>query len=173
MLIGLISDTHIGFPSEKLPPQIKDAFRDVELILHAGDIWIPSALNELEAIAPTIAAWGDDDMRTDLGDDKRMLKGNIILLDSITLWLKHIKPRPELFNQKTQALISHPEKPEDRRPDAIIFGHTHSATIENYEGILWVNPGSATLPNYIPKLGTVALLSTDSGKIEARIVQLE
>jgi len=41
LLIGLLSDTHIALPSEALPPQVKGAFSGVDLILHAGDIWIP------------------------------------------------------------------------------------------------------------------------------------
>ena len=73
MLIGLLSDTHIAFPSQPLPPQVLEAFRGVDLILHMGDVWIPSVLDELESIAPVIAAWGDDDMEADLGGDSRMM----------------------------------------------------------------------------------------------------
>ncbi len=53
------------------------------------------------------------------------------------------------------------------------FGHSHFPTIENYKDILLVNPGSATFPDYVRKLGTLALLTIDSGKVEARIVPLE
>ena len=69
MLVGLLSDTHIMSPSETLPPQIYSAFNGVDLILHAGDIWIPSVLDELASIAPVKSAWGDGDMEADLGDD--------------------------------------------------------------------------------------------------------
>jgi len=58
LLIGLISDTHIDYPSASLPPQVKEAFQGVDLILHAGDIWIPSVLDDLETVAPVMAAWG-------------------------------------------------------------------------------------------------------------------
>jgi len=39
MLLGLISDTHIPQVTPHLPPEIKDIFKDVDLILHAGDIY--------------------------------------------------------------------------------------------------------------------------------------
>ena len=174
MLIGLLSDTHIAFPYETLPPQIKSAFRGVDLILHAGDIWIPSVLDELESIAPVMAAWGDDDMEADLGGDNRMMKGHTLHFDGATFWLSHIKPRYGLINPKEEAYPSRSsrEDPQDL-PDVVVFGHTHFAIIERYQDVLLINPGSATLPSYIPKLGTVGLLTLDSGEVEARLVQLE
>ncbi len=174
MLIGLLSDTHIAVPSQTLPPQIKDTFSGVDLILHAGDIWIPSVLDELESIAPVMAAWGDDDMKGDLGDDNRMMKGHTLTLEGVTLWLTHIKPRYSLINPKEElySFRPGPEDPEDP-PRVVVFGHTHLPTIEHYKDALLVNPGSATFPNYVTKLGTAALLTINSGEVEARIVQLD
>lgn len=174
MLIGLISDTHIDSPSETLPLQIKGAFRGVDLILHAGDIWVPSVLDELESIAPVMAAWGDDDMQTDLGSDSRMMKGRCLLLNGATLWLMHIKPPYGLINPKKESYPSrfNSEDPE-APPDVVVFGHTHSAHIEHYKDVLLVNPGSPTVPHYLPRLGTVGILSINSGDVDVRIVQLE
>ncbi len=173
LLIGLLSDTHIAFPSETLPSQIRGAFTGVDLILHAGDIWIPSVLDELETIAPVMAAWGDDDMPADVGSDSRMMKGHSLLFDGVTLWLAHIKPRYGLLYPKEERYYPklNSEDPEDP-PDVVVFGHTHFATIEHYKDVLLVNPGSPTVPNYVPKLGTVALLTINSGEVEARIVPL-
>jgi putative phosphoesterase len=58
-------------------------------------------------------------------------------------------------------------------PDVIVFGHTHNATVEKQQDILLVNPGSPTFPHYKLELGTVGLLTIDSGKVEAKIVQLK
>ncbi|MFH0769707.1 MAG: metallophosphoesterase family protein [Chloroflexota bacterium] len=176
MLIGLLSDTHINSPNETLPPQLKAAFRGVDLILHAGDIWIPSVLDELESIAPVFAAWGDDDMEADLGGDSRMMKGQALHLDDVTIWLAHIKPRSALIKQspKEEPSPSRPNgRPAEGLPDVVVFGHTHLPTIEDYKGVLLVNPGSATMPNYMPQLGTVAFLKTSPDGMQARIVQLE
>jgi len=173
LLIGLISDTHIAFPSEKIPySEIKDAFHGVDLILHAGDIWIPSVLDELESIAPVMAAWGDDDMPADLGDDRRMMKEYSLLLERVTLWLTHVKPRYALLDPDKDLYNARPVGPKEP-PRVVVFGHTHFAKIEHYNSTLLVNPGSATVPNYVPKLGTVALLTINSGEVAARIVSLE
>ncbi len=178
MLIGLLSDTHIAFTEQTLPTQIKDAFRGVDLILHAGDIWIPRVLDELESVAPVLAAWGDDDAEEDLGGDVRMMKEPTLLLEGVTIWVQHTKPRYGQINPN-EKLYSSPfsrqapaQDPEDP-PDVVVFGHTHFAEIENYKGVLLINPGSPTLPTYIPKLGTVGLLTVNSGQVEARLVQLE
>ncbi len=50
MIIGLLSDTHIPEAEKELPPELMEAFRGVDLILHAGDIYIPSVLDNLEYI---------------------------------------------------------------------------------------------------------------------------
>jgi len=182
MLIGLLSDTHIAFRSQILPPQIKDVFRGVDLILHMGDVWIPDVLDELETIAPVLAARGDDDMDEDFGTDSRMEKRQVLHFDGVTLWAMHIKPRyglivpgsqPNSYGglfQRGQSTAQ--DEPEDP-PDVVLFGHSHFAEVENYKGVLLVNPGSPTMPSYIPKLGTVGLLSVSDGTAEARLIKLE
>ena len=168
LIIGLISDTHIAFPNEKLPTQVVDAFRGVDLILHAGDIWIPSVLDELESAAPIKAAWGDDDLKVDLGHDGRMMKERSIRLDGVNIWVTHEKPRYALLNPEGEQQVH----PREDRPDVVVFGHTHYAAIETYKDVLLVNPGSATVPNYVPKLGTIGMMTISDGKAEARIVRL-
>ena len=178
MLIGLLSDTHIATPEQILPVQVKEVFRGVDLILHAGDIWIPRVLDELETVAPVLAARGDDDMEADIGDDTRIDKRQDLSVDGLTIWVQHIKPRYGLINPNEQsnsyaALFSRqPREPVDP-PDVVVFGHSHFAEIENYKGSLLVNPGSPTMPNYLPKLGTVGLLAIEDGKAEAHLIQLE
>jgi len=98
MLIGLLSDTHIRVPGYRaglgqlcanaLPPQIKDAFHGVDLILHAGDIYTLPILDELEHIAPIMAAEGDDDP-FEIMNDKRVKWKHVITVAGITIWLAH------------------------------------------------------------------------------------
>ena len=181
MLIGLLSDTHIAFESQLLPHQVLKAFKGVDLILHMGDVWIPGILDELETVAPVLAARGDDDMDEDFGPDSRMEKRQVLHFDGITLWAMHIKPRygliaPGKQNNSYNGLFrnntnTEMEEPEDL-PDIVTFGHSHFAEIENYKGVLLVNPGSPTMPSYLPKLGTVGLLEVSNGKAEARLVKL-
>ena len=55
MRIGVISDTHTPGAAKEPPSEIVQAFEGVDLILHAGDIYIASCLDWLERIAPVMA----------------------------------------------------------------------------------------------------------------------
>lgn len=173
MLIGLLSDTHVPDHAKGLPDRLREVFHGVDLILHAGDIYIPRVLNDLETIAPVKAAWGDDDLMSDLGTDPRMVKERTLQLDGITLWLTHVRPPYSVLTPRetSSAVKLNYEGPKDL-PNVVVYGHTHKSNMEYYNDILFVNPGSATFPNYVAKPGSVALLTIDSGKAEARIIQL-
>ena len=60
MVIGLVSDTH-----SLVRPGIFEALEGVELILHAGDVGGRSVLQELKAIAPVRAVYGNCDLPDD------------------------------------------------------------------------------------------------------------
>jgi hypothetical protein len=55
-VIGLIADTH-GL----LRPETVAALAGSDLILHAGDIGAPAVLEALAAVAPVVAARGNND----------------------------------------------------------------------------------------------------------------
>ena len=59
MLIGLISDTHIPDRARVIPQNVLDAFQDVDLIIHAGDLTSLEVVEELEKIAPVMAVQGN------------------------------------------------------------------------------------------------------------------
>ena len=141
-----------------LPPQLKDVFRGVDLILHAGDIFTVSVLDELSSIAPVLAAMGDSDY-FETRNDSRVKEKHIITVEGVTIWLRH----EDQWSWDT----------DEKLPDVIVFGHTHWPTLKNHGDVLLVNPGSPTYPLYKCKLGTVALLAVNSGKAEAQIIQLQ
>lgn len=165
MLVGLISDTHIPEIAKEIPPQVKEAFKGVDLILHAGDIFVQSVLDDLATIAPVLAARGDDDYDI---KDKRVNEVQNLTIDGLNVYLLHSS---QYF---ANDLIVNPEKHNlEKAPDVVIFGHTHRDIVHQVGKSLLVNPGSATFPYYQPRLGTVALLSINNGKAEARIVHLQ
>ena len=126
--IGVISDTH-GL----LRPEVFEVFREVDLILHAGDIGPLSILDDLRAIAPVRAVWGNTD-----GFDVRHAV-------------------PELIEEEIEGLsfvIAHghqlgsptPENLTARWPEAlvIIYGHTHRPLLTLVDQVVTVmNPGGA------------------------------
>ena len=56
MRLGIISDTH-GL----LRPEVFDVFREVDHILHGGDVGKWEVMIELQAIAPVTAVYGNVD----------------------------------------------------------------------------------------------------------------
>ena len=165
--IGLISDTHIPADAKILPPHVREAFKGTDLILHAGDIYLPSILDELETMAPVLAARGNDD--GDFPQDRRFKISHVLNINGLSLGLIHRiffpgTPR-DPFDKRT-------EKDFGQQVDIIVFGDSHVAVVARHNGILLVNPGSPTVPNGLRELGTVALLEIVGKKAEARIVQL-
>jgi putative phosphoesterase len=168
MLIGLISDTHVRIAghnvslstliSSELPSQVVEAFKGVDLILHAGDIYSLPVLDDLEAIAPVLAAEGDDDP-FDTTIDRRVKPAQTITVDGVTIWMSHYGEWIEDSTKKS--------------PDIVVYGHTHHSKLEEYNGTIRMNPGSPTFPGYEYVLGTVGFISIASGKFDTRIMQLE
>jgi len=169
MLIGLLSDTHIPEAALALPSQIAPAFRGVDLILHAGDIYAPSVLADLERIAPVLAAEGDDDYGDTLTDE-RVKKKHVLNLEGQTLWLIH--ERPYFHKLASQQRREHPARGGYDIPDIVVFGHEHHPALQHSGDMLYVNPGSPTFLHYRRGPGTVGILSIEFGAAEVAILQL-
>jgi uncharacterized protein len=167
MLIGLISDTHIREPVQALPGEITETFSNVDLILHAGDIFIPSVLDELEKIAPVLAVCGDDDTGAVL-KDQRVKTEHILNLEGHKLRLVHIIPAPRSLHPHQGEIKI--EQPGPDSPDVIVFGHTHYSLVKRVNGVLLVNPGSPF--NYSCQLGTLATLDLTYEKVQVNLVDL-
>jgi predicted phosphodiesterase len=56
--------------------------------------------------------------------------------------------------------------------DIVVFGRTLYAMVEEHQGVLFVNPGSPTLPRNLMKLGNVALLELAPGECRASVIDL-
>lgn len=151
MRIGLISDTH-----GRLRNDILDRFEGVERILHAGDIGSPGLLVDLATVAPVTAVFGNTD-----GLDVRAQVPQVAVLE-----LAH---RTVVVLHGDQLGSPTPEGLRRAHPDAdiIVYGHTHRPMVDDSNGVLVVNPGSAGAPRFgIPP--SVAILTLD----EAASVEL-
>lgn len=169
MRIGLISDTHIPYDAKELPPRLKYIFQNVDLILHAGDIYKPTVLDELNEMAPVLAARGDDDVGAII-DDERVKTEHILSVEGLTLWLVHIYHYNDwsTYELKGKDFWHRSEPP----PEILVYGHTHRPAITKRGPLFRITPGSATFPGYENGLGTIGMLTIESGNIEGRIIQL-
>jgi hypothetical protein len=151
MLVGLISDTH-GLAR----PEALAALTGSDLVLHAGDIGSPGILDALGAIAPTFAVRGNNDTQA---------------------WAAAL-PLRELVEAGDRLIcVLHQIAHLHREPvaagcAAVVFGHTHKPSVENRNGILYVNPGSAG-PRRFRLPVTVGRLHVSGTELRPEIVELD
>ena len=128
MRLGIISDTH-GL----LRPEVFEAFREVDQILHAGDIGPLDLLDELLAIAPVTAVWGN----TDVGEIRNRVPETV---ETEIMGLRFVLFHGHQIGSPT------PQSAVARWPEAdvIIYGHTHRPLLTVVDQVVTVmNPGGA------------------------------
>ena len=169
MRIGLIADTHMPGSLRALWPQAIEAFQGVDCILHAGDLHTLEIVDELNRIAPVYVAKGNGD--EDIHDARLRHIWNLEFGD-VRVGMIHQFPSPQ---RKSNAIIT---ALRDRHfgiatPHVVIFGHTHLESLHVVDDVLYVNPGSPTLPrNQSLRLGTIGILDITQQSITATIQQL-
>ena len=168
MRVGLIADTHMPGSLEALWPQAVEAFKDVDCILHAGDLHTIDIVDELSRLAPTYVSIGNGDVGI---IDERLRQNWMLELGGIKVGLIHRLPSPE---RKSAAVIGkHVQRHFGDQPDVVIFGHTHLEGVYQLDEMLCVNPGSPTLPrNQSLRMGTIGYLDIDAGRVSASIHQI-
>lgn len=170
MRIGLIADTHIPESGVKqLWQEIFRAFEGVDLILHAGDIMLPRVLDELETIAPVLAALGNHD--DGLETDSRVKPYHLLDLEGHRVALVH---QFEWTDDPVAAFdldrpghhfaeLSH-QFLGGNSADIVVFGDSHVERVLQFGEVLLVNPGSAIFPrNWSPRLGHIGFLELERG----------
>lgn len=129
--IGVISDTH-----GVLPNQIYEFFKDVDLIIHAGDIGSEDVLNELEVFKPVMAVYGNIDGFDLIG---RLKKIESFSVEGMKFLLTHIGGYPNKYEKNIEEII------KEARPDIFISGHSHILKViyDKKYNLLHINPGAA------------------------------
>ena len=150
-VIGLISDTH-GL----VRATVFDALAGVELILHAGDVG-DGVLEELEAIAPVRAVFGNTDPV-----DPRLEESLELTIGGLSI---HVSHGHELGAPTPQKLLA------AYAADVIVYGHTHRQLVTRADGRLVVNPGAAGQRrfNLQPSVGR---LTIEDGAAAVELVDL-
>jgi putative phosphoesterase len=132
-----------------LRPQVFEIFRDVDHILHAGDIGRWDLIIELQAVAPVTAVYGNTD-----GFDIRAKIPQVadIELEGFSLVVTH----GDQLGSPTPAKL-HEAFP---RAEIIVFGHSHRPLLELVDKTVTVmNPGGAGAPRFgiPPSVGVLEL----------------
>ena len=158
--IGVISDTH-----GHLDPQVLAEFAGVQYIVHAGDIMDPATIEALEALAPVTAVAGN----MDAGKLGKLPREMCLELGGIRLAIGHKRKRLE----KRIALGKVACLAVGEDPDLMIFGHDHLPSVEWVDGVLFLNPGSASAPHEEDDDPTIAIVESGVAGLEVRFVPLK
>ena len=149
--VGLISDTH-GL----LRPEAKSFLRGSDYIVHGGDIGDPAILEELAALAPVIAVRGNNDSGTwaePLHETEFLQAGEVLVY---------------AIHDLSQLAI----EPSEAGVRVVVSGHSHKPLIEERDGVLYINPGSAG-PRRFKLPIAVGELTVVGSSVLGRIVELK
>jgi putative phosphoesterase len=174
-LIGLVSDTHIPEARSTIFDEVYEAFRGVDLILHAGDMHDIIVLDWLQAVAPVIGVRGNGDDgssgRPVAPDDPRLAHNQLIRAGGKSIGMTHAFP--EFPYVGAMSLEDAMERYWKGPVDIVVAGDTHVPHVTWRDGTLIVNSGSPTYPrNLQTQLGTVGFLQIKDGNVDAWIEQL-
>lgn len=160
MLIGLISDTHIPDRARIIPQNVIDAFSNVDLILHAGDLTSLSVIEELEKIAPVMAVQGNMDRVSGID----LPKAKTLEAEGLKIGMIHGEVYPRADTQQLVYLA------KELDVDILVSGHSHQPKIEKKDGVLLINPGSPIVPRLADR--TVMLLEINNKEVDVEIVKI-
>ncbi len=185
--VGILSDTHIPYRMKRLPRIVLGALDGVDVILHAGDVDLPSALEPLRELAPVHAVRGNLHL-LDLSRGapslphlvelnlagRRVLVTHGHALSPASLWFKGQHLVRRLFGSSAEDCFNEHVANRLARlfpgADIIAFGHTHRAYVRWMGDTLLINPGAVS-----PTLGerpSVARVQLDDARSEVAVIPL-
>ena len=123
-------------------------------VIHAGDIGDPAILDALRGLAPLTAVRGNTDR------DR---------------WARDVPERAQLTIGRVRIYVLHNLAELEVDPEGqyrvIVAGHSHKPKIEERDGVLYVNPGSAGPRRFTLPIA-VGELTISGTQVRARIREL-
>lgn len=177
MRIAVISDTHELGEGWGSPPELLDALRGADLILHCGDMEVLGILDHLGTVAPVLAVRGYPDPHEP--GERLAERTRIVQVEGLRIGTVHdIQwPGPPVRVQHGLMFPSGNvselmERKFGQPVDMVCFGDTHEEHVGWYQRMLFVNPSSASHPaarSSPSQLGSVAYLNINSGVVSVEI----
>jgi putative phosphoesterase len=148
--VGLVSDTH-GL----LRPEARAFLIGCDYIIHGGDVGDPKILDELAAIAPLIAVRGNNDAAPWAA---RLRRTELIRVGSVFVYVIHNLAELDLDPRAAGVRV-------------IVSGHSHKPSVEERDGIMYVNPGSCGRKRFKLPVSVGEIVVSGSA-VTARIIDL-
>lgn len=160
MKIALISDTH-SFLGEDVIEHLKG----VDEIWHGGDIGNPKLIEQLEAINPLRAVYGNID-----GHEVKAAfpLNDIWECEGVKVFMTHIGGYPGRYTKRAFAII------KNTKPDLYICGHSHICKVVKDQrlNLIHMNPGACGHEGF-HQFRTLLLFDCVDGNVEnLRLVEL-
>ena len=146
--IGILSDTH-----NLLRPEVMEALRSCEAILHAGDISRQEILDQLRLLAPVYVVRGNNDRE----------------------WANSIPPFLDFTFCGLRIYMAHKKKdlPQDLAEyDLVVYGHSHRYEEKRVGKTQYLNPGSCG-PRRFHQDITMAVMEIDEGSRDFTIRRID
>jgi hypothetical protein len=153
--IGVVADTHVGERLPEMPREVCEALAGVDLILHAGDVVDPSALDALRAVAPVVAVRGNHDERY-----RGLPRDVLVRVGPLRIGLTHGHRRaavevPAILASVALGRPVHPGFDGTMRrrfpgADCVVVGHLHQPINRRAGGVLLFSPGAVYVPEGDP-----------------------
>ena len=162
--ILVLGDTHIS-NFKDLPEKMIQLIQDADWVIHVGDYTsIDVLLGFIKMKGPHFrGVYGNADT---MKIRERVLAKDIIEISEKRIGITHPAAGGTYENTKKKVI----KEFKNCEVDAIVYGHTHDPLIEDFHGILLVNPGKGYLEeNFFGPPTSVAILTIEkkiSGKIE-------
>lgn len=147
--IGVISDTHRKAADAYLEEIASRYFRDVDFVIHAGDMVTLDVLDVFVLMGKEVmAVCGNMD-----GMDVRHAfpAQRCIEVEGLTIGITHGWGAPSGIRQRILGSF--------KEVDAVIYGHTHEGFSGHESGVFFFNPGSPTGSRFTspPSLGIIII----------------
>lgn len=156
MKIGVVSDTHMmkKFIDKSIP-----YLKECDLIIHAGDNFSDSKYIHNETNVGIMAVKGNCDF--DNVEDELLFE-----VEDKTIFLCHgdkygVKYGIDEIEQKAKSVNA----------DVVIFGHTHIPLNIEKDNILYLNPGSLSLPRRVTYKSLI-IIDIKQGQINVEEIRL-
>ncbi|MCP5094983.1 MAG: metallophosphoesterase family protein [Chloroflexi bacterium] len=144
--LGIISDTHMPQRWLEIPTAVSTIFKNIDLLLHAGDVGELWVLDKLSHIAPVIAVHGNDETKeaTDNLPEQQIIT---IAGQRILLWHGHYRDRIDEMTARKNgdfrvSLNRIAQRGQRSTTSLVIFGHWHIPLVYEHEGVTIINPGA-------------------------------
>ncbi len=174
--VGIVADTHAGEHLPRIPAEVHELLVGCEVILHAGDITDPAALDGLGAIAPVVAVCGDHDRALAW---RTLPRDHVLEIAGRRIGVTHgNRPRPLEYLARVCTLLAGRlvdlglNRHLLRRfgpLDCIVYGHLHLPRHEVVDRTLIFSPGAGFTPEHEPSVPWVGAAGRATERFRRRL----